>query len=243
MAFTLAALRGRPVVSTSLGVGMATGLYGLSFGALSAAAGLSLWQTQVLSLFMFSGGSQFAFVGVIAASGLGGAVPAIISAWLLGIRNGFYALRMNGVLSVVGLPKLIAAQLTIDESNAVSASQETEADSKLGFWLAGGAVFVLWNTFTFLGALLGASIGDPRTWGLDAAAAAAFLGLVWPRLHNLQAGAIASLAVIFTVFLIGPMPSGIPVIIAAPAAVAIVYALKRTPLKKYLSGESKVTRG
>ncbi|MEY4743995.1 MAG: hypothetical protein RIR34_1334 [Actinomycetota bacterium] len=234
MAFKVATLRGRPVVSMAIGVGMATGLYGLSFGALSAAAGLSIWQTQVLSLFMFSGGSQFAFVGVIAASGLGGVVPAIVSAWLLGIRNGFYALRMNGVLSVVGLPKIIAAQLTIDESNAVSASQESESDSKLGFWLAGGAVFVFWNLFTYLGALLGSSIGDPGTWGLDAAAAAAFLGLVWPRLHNLQAGAIAALAVIFTVFLIGPMPSGIPVIIAAPVAVAIVYALKRTSLKKYL---------
>jgi predicted branched-subunit amino acid permease len=228
-------------VSMSIGVGMATGLYGLSFGALSTAAGLSIWQTQVLSLLMYSGGSQFAFVGVIAASGIGGVVPAIVSAWLLGIRNGFYALRMNSLLSLVGLPKLLAAQFTIDESNAVSASQDNEADSKLGFWLAGGSVFVFWNLFTYFGAVLGQSIGDPRTWGLDAAAAAAFLGLVWPRLRNLQAGAIGALAVMFTLFLVGPMPSGIPVILAAPLAVAIVYALKRTPLKKYLDPE--VRRG
>ena len=102
------------VVSMSIGVGLAVGLYGTSFGALSTAAGLSVWQTQVLSLFMFSGGSQFALVGVLGASGPAGMVPAIVSAWLLGIRNGFYALRLNGVLSVTGVLKAVAAQLTID---------------------------------------------------------------------------------------------------------------------------------
>ncbi|NBW73775.1 MAG: branched-chain amino acid ABC transporter permease, partial [Microbacteriaceae bacterium] len=119
----------------SLGVGLATGLYGISFGALASAAGLSLIQTQVLSLVMFSGGSQFALVGVLAGSSVAGVIPAIISAWLLGIRNGFYALRLNGVLSVPPLLKVVAAQLSIDESNAVSAAQTNERDSKIGFWL------------------------------------------------------------------------------------------------------------
>jgi predicted branched-subunit amino acid permease len=96
------------VTSVSIGVGLATGLYGISFGALSVAAGLDIWQTQVLSLLMFSGGSQFAFVGVVAAAGgvaSGGAVigAAIVSAWLLGIRNGFYAVRMAPILQRVGL--------------------------------------------------------------------------------------------------------------------------------------------
>ena len=37
------------VISMSIGVGLATGLYGISFGALSTAAGLTLWQTQAVS--------------------------------------------------------------------------------------------------------------------------------------------------------------------------------------------------
>ena len=104
------------VFSTSVGVGLATGLYGVSFGALSVAAGLDVWQTQVLSLLMFSGGSQFAFIGIIAASGLGSVAigAAAVSAWLLGIRNGFYAVRMAPILERVGLQKLIPALLTID---------------------------------------------------------------------------------------------------------------------------------
>ena len=222
------------VVSMSIGVGLAVGLYGISFGALSAASGLTLWQTQVLSLLMFSGGSQFALIGVLGASGPAGIVPAIISAWLLGIRNGFYALRLNSVLSVTGLVKVLAAQLTIDESNAVSASQDTPRESKLGFWLTGAAVFVFWNSFTFFGALAGQQLGSPSVWGLDAAAAAAFLGLVWPRLHNLQNNLIAVLAVALTLVLVPQLPSGIPVIVAAPIAVGLIYLLKRTPAKKFL---------
>jgi predicted branched-subunit amino acid permease len=138
------------------------------------------------------------------------------------------------VLSVTGLIKVLASQLTIDESNAVSASQDGPEDSKLGFWLTGAAVFVFWNLFTLLGALLGSVAGDPSIWGLDAAAAAAFLGLVWPRLKNLQSNLIAVLAIALTLLLVPVMPSGLPVIIGAPVAVALIYLLKRTPLAKYL---------
>lgn len=225
------------VISMSVGVGLAVGLYGTSFGALATAAGLSVWQAQVLSLLMFSGGSQFAVIGVIAASGPIGIVPAIISAWLLGIRNGFYALRLNSVLHVTGVIKILAAQLTIDESNAVSASQENPKHSKLGFWLTGVAVFIFWNLFTLLGALLGSVMNDPSVWGLDAAAAAAFLGLVWPRLKHLQANLTALIAVILTLVLVPILPSGIPVIVGAPIAVVLIYLLRRTQLEKYLRGD------
>lgn len=226
------------VVSMSIGVGLAVGLYGTSFGALSTAAGLSVWQTQVLSLLMFSGGSQFAVIGVLGASGPAGVIPAIVSAWLLGIRNGFYALRLNSVLSVTGVIKLIAAQLTIDESNAVSASQDTDKDSRRGFWITGTAVFIFWNLFTLIGALLGSVISDPSVWGLDAAAAAAFLGLVWPRLKHLQSNLTALIAVVFTLILVPLLPSGIPVIVAAPIAVGLIYLLKRTGFGEYLQGDS-----
>jgi len=222
----------RRVLSMSIGVGFATGLYGLSFGALSAASGLSLWQTQVLSLFMFSGGSQFAVIGVIGASGAAGVVPAILSAWLLGIRNGFYALRLSSVLDVVGIRKVVAAQLTIDESNAVSAAQTDPKLARRGFWLTGAAVFVFWNSFTFLGALLGSQVGNPSMWGLDAAAAAAFLGLLWPRLQMGHPGAIAATAAVLAALLIGPLPAGIPVIVAAPVAVAAVMHWQRLASKR-----------
>ncbi len=213
------------VLSTSVGVGLATGLYGVSFGALSVAAGLDVWQTQVLSLLMFSGGSQFAFIGIIAASGLGSVAvgAAVVSAWLLGIRNGFYAVRMAPILERVGLQKLIPALLTIDESTAVATAQSEKSDQRKGFWFTGLAVFIFWNLSTLLGAFLGDAIGDPATWGLDAAAAAAFLGLIWPRLKERQSLAVAALSLVVAVVLTPSLPAGVPVLVAG--AIAIVFGI------------------
>jgi len=224
----------RGLYSTSIGVGVATGLYGISFGALSVSAGLDIWQTQVLSLLMFSGGSQFAFVGVIAAAGTGGAAvgAALVSAWLLGVRNGFYAVRMAPILKASGLGKLIPAMLTIDESVAVATAQTTESDQKKGFWITGISVFVFWNLMTLLGAILGNTIGDPKSWGLDAAAAAAFLGLIWPRLRERQALAVAALALVVATLTTPSLSAGVPVLLAGLVAVlvgAFNWFTKRDP--------------
>lgn len=218
-------INSRGVVSTSIGVGLATGLWGVSFGALSVSAGLDVWQTQVLSLLMFSGGSQFAFVGIIAAAGTGGAAlgAAVVSAWILGVRNGFYALRMAPILRVVGLGKIIPAVLTIDESVAVATAQTSESDQKRGFWVTGLAVFLFWNLMTLAGALLGNTLGDPKAWGLDAVAAAAFLGLIWPRLVERQAFAVATLALVVATLTTPALPAGAPVLLAG--VVAVVFGV------------------
>lgn len=210
------------LLATSIGVGLATGFYGISFGALSSAAGLDLWQTMVLSLAMFSGGSQFAFVAV-AAGGSGAVAAAITSAWLLGIRNGFYAVRLAPVLKLVGLKRWIGAMVTIDESLAVAIAQEKTADQRRGFWWTGAAVYLFWNSATFLGALIGDAVGKPENWGLDAAAAAAFVGLVWPRLKERQALIVAIAAVIVATAVSPFVPAGIPVLIAGSVALVIGF--------------------
>jgi predicted branched-subunit amino acid permease len=214
------------VAAVSLGVGFATGLYGISFGALAVAAGLDIWQSMALSLLMFSGGSQFAFIGVVATGA--GMVPAVLSAWLLGVRNGFYAIRMNPILSVRALLKPVAAQLTIDESNAVSMLGEPDLKrERLGFWLTGIAVFAFWNVFTLLGAVLGSQLGNPTDWGLDAAAAAAFLGLIWPRLSqsNLLVLAVASAFLATSLSVV--LAPGLPVLITAVLAIAFwLYGMR-----------------
>jgi predicted branched-subunit amino acid permease len=216
------------VRAISFGVGFATGLYGISFGALSVAAGLDFWQTMALSLLMFSGGSQFAFIGVIATGA--GVLPAILSAWLLGVRNGFYAIRLAPVLSLSGLLKPLGAQLTIDESNAVSLSQEPDlAKQRQGFWLTGIAVFVFWNLATAAGALLGSLIGNPADFGLDAAAGAAFLGLIWPRLKESKLLLLAVVSAFTAVLLSAFLPAGIPVLLTA--GVAVVFWIIEIPGK------------
>lgn len=205
------------ILGTSLGVGIATGLYGISFGALAVTAGLDIFQTMALSLLMFSGGSQFAFIGVLASAPFSSAViaAAVTSAWLLGIRNGFYAISLAPILRRVGLARTAAAMLTIDESAAVATAQEKTEDQRRGFWLTGLAVYVFWNLCTLLGAVLGNALGDPGQWGLDAAAAAAFLGLVWPRLAKLQNRLVAISAILVAVLTTPVLPTGFPVLLAA----------------------------
>jgi predicted branched-subunit amino acid permease len=127
-------------------------------------------------------------------------------------------------LHVSKLIKPIAAQLTIDESNAVSLAQEPKSQKeKLGFWLTGIAVFVFWNLFTFAGALLGAQIGDPTEWGLDAAAAAAFLGLIWPRLKESRLLQLAVISAFAATMLSIALPAGLPVLLTALVALVFWY--------------------
>lgn len=222
--------RRRQVLRQSLSVGVATGAYGISFGALSVAAGLSVLQTQALSALLFSGGSQFAFVGLV-AGGPSGAPAAIATSTLLGLRNGLYGLQVARMLHVRGLRRALAAHLTIDESTAVGVAQPEVRAGRLGFWATGIAVFVLWNLMTLAGALIGDALGDPRTYGLDAAAAAAFCGLLWPRLKSRDAFAIAAVAALVAVLLAPRAPAGVPVLVAALSALlaAVWPAAHRDP--------------
>ncbi len=201
-----------------LSISIATGLYGISFGALSVGAGLNLWQTMALSALMFTGGSQFAFIGVIAGGGTGAA--ALGAASLLGVRNAVYGMQMNRMLQPHGWRKAAAAQLTIDESAATASGQLEPQEQQRGFWTAGLGVFVLWNVFTLLGALLGDALGDPRKWGLDGAAVAAFLGLLWSRLRQREPVALAVLCGVVTMLAVPLLPPGLPILVAAVVGAA-----------------------
>jgi predicted branched-subunit amino acid permease len=210
------------VLRQALSIGVATGAYGISFGALAVAAGLSVAQACALSLVMFTGGSQFAFVGVVGAGGSAGA--AIATATLLGARNGFYGLQMARLLRPRGWRRPLAAQVTIDESTAVATAQvavrpQRPELARFGFWATAAAVFTLWNAATLAGALVGNAVGDPRRYGLDAAAAAAFLALLWPRLRSRRTRLVAAGAVVVAWVLVPLLPAGAPVLAAALVAV------------------------
>jgi predicted branched-subunit amino acid permease len=219
----LSTQRRREVLRQAWSVGIATGAYGISFGALAVASGLNVWQTQLLSAAMFTGGSQFAFIGII-GTGLAAAPAAIATAAMLGIRNGLYAIQNARFLEVSGLRRVLAAHLTIDESTAVGIGQPEVRGQRLGFWHTGIAVFVFWNLMTFVGALAGNALGDPKRFGLDAAAAAAFCALLWPRLRSADARLTAAIAIAVALSLVSFVPAGVPVLVASLAAVVVGWA-------------------
>ncbi len=206
----------RELLVDSLGVGLATGAYGVSFGAIAVTSGFSVWQTCALSLLVFTGASQFALVGVVASGGapLSGAVTAL----MLGSRNTLYGLKVASLLRLGGVRRLLAAQLLIDESTAMALKPADRRDAPLGFFTTGGAVFVLWNVATAVGALAGEVIGDPAAYGLDAAVPAAFLALVWPQLTGPTARMTAAAAAALALVLVPVTRPGVPVIAAAGVA-------------------------
>ncbi len=203
----------------ALGIGLAVGAYGVSFGAIAQTAGLSVLQTCATSLLMFTGASQFALVGVLGAGG--SAVAGVLSALLLGSRNTLYAVRLADLLRLTGPRRLLAAQLTIDETTAMATAAPVHL-ARTAFWATGASVYGLWNLGTLLGALGAARLGDPAALGLDAAVPAAFLALLAPRLRERQALLIAIAGALLALAVIPLVRPGVPVLVAGLAVVPLL---------------------
>lgn len=206
----------RVIVRDGIAVGIATGAYGISFGAIAVASGLDVWQSCALSLLVFTGASQFAFIGVI--GGGGSPLVGAVSGLLLGTRNTLYGLKVSPMLGWRGGRRAAAAHLVIDESTAMTVTRETQQHARAGFLSTGLAVFALWNLATLAGALAGDSLGDPRTYGLDAAVGGAFLGLLWPRLNTNRNRVAALLGAALALSLVPLTPAGVPVLAASVVA-------------------------
>jgi len=204
------------VLRDALGIGLAVGAYGVSFGAAAATAGLSTLQACALSLLVFTGASQFALVGVLGAGG--GVGAAVAGAVLLGTRNLPYAVRLTDLLRLTGPRRVLAAHLTIDETTAM-ATGAPPGLSGLAFWATGASVYVLWNLATLLGAL-GAGVVDTTALGLDAAVGAAFLGLLAPQVRDRPALAVALGGALVAALAIPLTPPGVPVLLAGLAVAA-----------------------
>ncbi|MFC9593947.1 AzlC family ABC transporter permease [Streptomyces sp. NPDC056944] len=213
------------VVRDALGVGVAVGLSGFAFGVTSAGSGLSLLQTCVLSLLVFTGASQFALVGALAAGG--NPFTAAAGAFFLGTRNAFYGLRLSQLLAVPKAVRPLAAHWVIDETTAVALAQPSRRAARIGFTVTGLTLYVLWNLTTFLGALGAEAIGDTAAWGLDAAGPAVFLALLAPMLKSTTERATAGIAVLLGLGLLPVLPAGVPVLAAALAAPAVLWAQGR----------------
>ncbi|MFD9354611.1 AzlC family ABC transporter permease [Streptomyces sp. NPDC060031] len=218
------AAAGRPraaVVRDALGVGVAVGLSGFAFGVTAAGSGVSALQACVLSLLVFTGASQFALVGALAAGG--NPFTAAAGAFFLGTRNAFYGLRLSQLLALPRAVRPFAAHWVIDETTAVALAQPDRKSARLGFTVTGLSLYVLWNLTTLLGALGAEAIGDTAAWGLDAAGPAVFLALLAPMLKTTTERAVAGLALVLGLGFLPVLPAGVPVLIAALAAPVVLW--------------------
>ena len=208
------------VLRDAVSIGLATGIYAVSFGVLSVAAGFSVAQTCVMSLVCFTGASQIMFVSVIGAGG--SAAAALPPAVLLAARNGIYALSLGSVLRRAGWRRALDAHLVIDESTAMAHAQREPVERRRGFLLTALAIFACWNIGTLAGALAGDVLGAPEAYGLDAIFPAVFLALLVPQVRSREVFATALAGAAIALVLLPAAPAGVPVMASALAALPLV---------------------
>jgi 4-azaleucine resistance transporter AzlC len=228
---TLTALRSRipaPVITpepfaeraaitrAAAGIGLYAAAFGVTFGAVAVRSGLSPTQAVVMSAVMFTGASQFALVGVLAAGG--SLLAGLSAALLLGLRNAFYGVPVTRILRPRGLRRALAAQFVIDESTAMAVAQPAPRAGRYAFWATGGALYTLWVLGTLAGALIGGEI-NTSALGLNAAAPAIFLALLWPQLSQKRGAAVALGAAVVALVLVPLVPAGLPIVAAAGVAI------------------------
>ncbi len=215
-------------VRDGVGLGLAVGISGLAFGAAAVGSGLSAWQACALSALAFTGASQFALIGAVAVGG--NLIAATAGAVVLGSRNTLYGLRLTSLLRLRGPGRLLGALGVIDETTAVTLAQPGQASGRTAFRATFICLYLTWNLATLAGALGAGSLASPRTLGLDVVGPAAFLALIWPRLRDgwterATGAAGAAIALGLTTVL----PPGIPVILAATAALGAALLVHAPP--------------
>ena len=218
-------MTGRPYWRDCLVVGLAVGVIGVTFGVFADAAGFDLAQIVVMSALVFTGASQFAAVGVIDDGGSGGA--AVGSALLLAARNALHGPVARRALPSSMLARLGSAHFVIDETTAMAAAQHDSRDALGAFWFTAVTLWLCWNGGSLAGARLGAVLGEPETWGLDAAFPAMFVALLAPHVRTAAGRTAAGVAAAVA---LGAMPvtaSGIPILLAVSALIPAVLVQRR----------------
>ena len=214
-----------PVTRTALAIALAAGTYAISYGVLAVDAGLSVAQTCVMSLLVFTGASQFAVVGVLGSGG--GTLAALAPALILAARNGLYGLSLAPILRGRLASRALQSHFVIDETTAMARAQDTPGEARRAFITTGVCLFVCWNVGTLIGALLGSGIGDPKSLGLDAMFPAAFLALLVPQLGRPGARLAAVCGGVVAVALVPFVPAGVPILAAVVGVVPAMRALRR----------------
>ena len=199
------------------------------FGVVSEAAGLDTAQTVVMSALVIAGASQFTAVQLRSEN-----APvwlALLSAITVNLRVAMYSAALQPHLGPARLShRVLAAYLNTDSAFALGLQRfEAEPAMPLSTRIAYfcGTMFPmgpLWVVFTWVGAVFGARLfaGLP----LDFAMPILFLALSAPMLRSLAHVAAAITSIVAALALVW-LPSGLGIVFAAMAAMAVGAEVER----------------
>ena len=206
----------RAIRRQSASISLAVIPFGVAFGVACTDAGLGVPEAMGFSLLVFTGGTQFAAVRVLADGGT--AAAALVAGLLLSLRSLAYGVVMAPALGE--RPRwwrALASQWMIDETMAIGSAQHDHEAQRHGYLLTGAMLYTTWNLSTVGGALLSRAGDLVQRWGLDATIPAAFLALVWPRLRDIEQRRIVLGGMAISLVLVPIAPAGIPIVAAAAA--------------------------
>lgn len=206
-------------------IAVATGIVGVSFGAIAVAAGFSWWAAVLMSLLVSSGGSQFVAVGVIAAGGA--PFAAVLAGLVLNARHLPFGLAVSDLLGTRLATRLFGSHIMFDESVAFALAQRDNGRAKTAYWTAGIVLYLSWNIGSVIGVVAGSGMGDPAVFGVDAAFPAGILALLLPTLRDAESRRVAVLAAVVALAATPYLPPGGPVLVALLGLLAALMPVRR----------------
>jgi 4-azaleucine resistance transporter AzlC len=184
--------------------------FGAAYAVSARAGGLSLFETQLMSLIVFAGGAQFSAAGLFAANA--SPLTLIATTFLINARHLLYGVSLGQLIPMRARERLLAAHFLTDEAYGVTVASPLR---NVGFFLgAGSGVFFSWNLSTLLGSLLSGFVPDPAALGIDFIFPLAFLALLIPLLRSGQALGVAVFAGALALLASQVMNTGLVVLLA-----------------------------
>jgi 4-azaleucine resistance transporter AzlC len=196
--------------------------FGLIYGVIAVAAGLTQAQAQAMSIIVFAGSAQF--IGA-ELTGVGTPIPIIwLTTFVVNVRHVLYSSQLGPDLQHLARRwRFLLAYLLTDEAYATTAVHYANPDTprtyKHWFFLGAGlTLWVTWQVCTAVGVFLGAEI--PASWGLDFALALTFIGIVVPMLKTRPMLAAAVSAGIIAI-LTHSLPYNLGLMVAALTGIVV----------------------
>ena len=203
--------------------------FGMIYGVLAVAAGLSPWQAQAMSSIVFAGSAQFIAAQMMST---GAALPVLwLTTLVVNLRHVLYSTSLGPDMR--HLPRRwrwLLAYLLTDEAYVMTAVHYADRRIPIAYkhWFFLGAGFIMWAEWqisTAVGIFLGAQF--PANWSLDFTLALTFIALVFPALQG-RPSLAAALAAGVVALLTFSLPYKLGLIIATLTGIVVGVILENT---------------
>lgn len=204
-------------VTRSLPLVVPTFALGAAFGLLAAPV-MGPVAPIVMSCIVFAGGAQFAALSVLGAGG--GVAAATVAGALTNLRFLPTGFAVAPALRGRRARRVVEGQAVVDASFVIAARGDGTFDRSTLLWST-AVQAACWIFGTVIGVVGADAVPDPERYGLDVVLPAFFLTLLAGELrqHGRRAVVVAATAGLVTVAATPVLPVGLPVAVAAAAAV------------------------